>query len=149
VLDDAHEALEELRGAKAVHLRVEHDADLRPVLIDAAHLQKLWLGIAASALSLCQGAQLELSAQRDGDGVRLCVRDPERRLDEAELRALLGKDRSRLRRKGLDESHRLRIALWREHAELLGARFELASDERGTSFALRLPGSAAPAEASR
>jgi nitrogen-specific signal transduction histidine kinase len=44
-----------------------------------------------------------------------------------------------VRRKGLDEGTRLRIAIWRQLAALHGGTFSLHSDADGTRFALDLP----------
>ena len=67
------------------------------------------------------------------------MRDPARRISNVELAELVGEQPTAVRRKGLDEGTRLRIAIWRQLAALHGGEFSLQSDAHGTQFALELP----------
>jgi len=139
LLEGVAEALEAARGDRPIHVRLDLAPALPLVYCDAARVQRLLLGVGAQALSMAQGPLLVLSATAAGSGVLLCVRDPTRMLPAEELRSLLGSERSALRRKGSDEASRQRLAIWRQHAELLGGSLALSSDERGTEYSLQLP----------
>ncbi|MFI5308015.1 MAG: sensor histidine kinase [Polyangiales bacterium] len=139
LLERVVEGLEKARGDKPAHVRVDLAQTLPLVHCDAARVQRLLLGIGVQALSMLQGPLLVLSATAESSAVHLCVRDPTRTLTAEELRSLLGTERSVLRRKGSDEASRQRLAIWRQHAELLGGSLTLSSDERGTAYSLELP----------
>jgi signal transduction histidine kinase len=139
LLEQAREALEEDRGLRAVHVRLEIADGLPPVAADEQRLRRLLRGLAGHAFAVSQGALLELGARVAGERVQITVRDPERRLSQDERASLVGPDVAPTRRKGLDEGSRLRLAIFRELAELDGARLEVVSGEDGTAFVLELP----------
>jgi signal transduction histidine kinase len=113
---------------------------LAPAAADPYRVRQLLEGIAAHALSVAQGPLLELTASAgSGDRVRVCVCDPARQITAHELAELTGTVPTSVRRKGLDEGTRLRIAIWRQLAALHGGAFSLQSDADGTRFALDLP----------
>jgi signal transduction histidine kinase len=143
-LEQVSEALEEARGDKPVHIRLELDDGLPLVACDLERLKRLLQGIASQALSVLHGQLLVLSAVKVENGVRLAVRDPARKLAREDLEGLLGPAPTPVRRKGLDEGSRLRIAIWRQLTELFGGCFRLESDESGTAFVLELPAWSAP-----
>jgi signal transduction histidine kinase len=140
LLERVGETLEEQRAGRPVHIRVAHSDALAPAAADPYRVRQLLEGIAGHALSVAQGPLLELSASAHADNrVLLCVRDPARRISNVELAELIGEQPTAVRRKGLDEGTRLRIAIWRQLAALHGGEFSLQSDAHGTQFALELP----------
>jgi signal transduction histidine kinase len=140
LLEQVCETLEEERGDRPVHIRVD-GADGLPVIAgDPFRLRQLLRAMASHALSVCTGQLMVLSAAASEQGVRLSVRDPSRVLSAAELDVLLARHPTGNRRKGLDESSRLRIVIWQQLAQLYGGTFSLqAGDERGTTYAIELP----------
>jgi signal transduction histidine kinase len=144
LLEEAREALEEDRGLRAVHVQLEVADGLPPVAADEQRLRRLLRGLASHAFAVSQGPLLELGARSVGERVQIFVRDPERKLSHDERASLVGPDIAPTRRKGLDEGSRLRLAIFRELAELDGAKLEVTSDERGTAFVLELPCWSAP-----
>ncbi len=138
-LEQVGEALEEARGDKPVHIRLDLGDDLPLVLGDDERLTRLLHGIASQALSVLQGQLLVLSAHAFGEQVQVAVCDPARKLAPEEVEGLLGSEPTGLRRKGLDEGSRLRLAIWRQLAELFGGTLVLRSDQGGTAFVLELP----------
>jgi signal transduction histidine kinase len=153
LLERVGETLEEQRAGRPVHIRVSSADALTPAAADPYRVRQLLEGIAAHALSVAQGPLLELTASADSaDRVRVCVCDPARQITSLELAELTGTLPTSVRRKGLDEGTRLRIAIWRQLAALHGGTFSLHSDADGTRFALDLPSwneSHARAEAAR
>jgi signal transduction histidine kinase len=139
VLEQLGEALEEERGDRPVHIRVELAEGLPRVAGDEERLKRFVKGIANQTLAVLSGPLLVLAAAAHGGRVRVSVRDPGRKLARDEIESLLGQEPTPVRRKGLDEGSRLRIALWRQLAELFGGRLELTSDEHGTELGLELP----------
>jgi two-component system cell cycle sensor histidine kinase PleC len=139
VLERVGEAAEEDRGPRPVHIRIETPESGLVIAGDGVRIERLLRGIATHALSLLHGELMVLSAEADGDSVNLLVRDPARRLTREELELLTGVEPTAMRRKGLDESSRLRIVLWRQLASLLGGGFELHSGADGTVCVLALP----------
>jgi signal transduction histidine kinase len=140
LLERVGETLEEQRAGRPVHIRVAHSEALSPAAADPYRVRQLLEGIAAHALSVAQGPLLELSASCNAENrLLLCVRDPARRISTIELAELTGAQPTAVRRKGLDEGTRLRIAIWRQLAALHGGVFSLQSDADGTQFALELP----------
>jgi signal transduction histidine kinase len=139
LLEQLGEMLEEERGNKPVHIQVELADGLPPVTGDAVRLTRLLKGIANQALAVLGGPLLVLEALPAGDAVQLWVRDPARTLAREDVESLLGPQPTAVRRKGLDEGSRLRIAVWRQLAMLFGGRLELRSDDRGTAFMIELP----------
>ena len=139
LMEAVGEALEDERGTRAVHIRVEEPETALVVSGDGERLQRLLRGIASQTLSVLHGEELVLSAETAGEYVRLCVRDSARTLSDQERESLLGSEPTAQRRKGLDEGSRLRIAIWRQLAGLFGGRIELHSDAAGTRFLLDLP----------
>jgi signal transduction histidine kinase len=139
LLEAVGEALEEERGTRAVHIRIDEPKIPLTIAGDGERLQRLLRGVASQALSVLHGEELVLSATPAGESIRLCVLDSARKLTADERESLLGGAPTELRRKGLDESSRLRIALWRQLASLVGGTIELHSDDGGTRFVLELP----------
>ena len=140
LLEQVCEALEEERGDRPVHIRVDVQDGTPVASGDPFRLKQMLRGMASHALSVCTGHMLVLAAEPSAAGLRLCVRDPARVLASAELDVLLARQPIGSRRKGLDESSRLRIVIWQQLAELYGGRFNVVSDEQGgTSYALELP----------
>ena len=140
LLERVGETLEEQRAGRPVHIRVAAAETLVPAAADPYRVRQLLEGIAGHALSVAQGPLLELTASADSaDRVRVCVRDPARQITSSELAELTGAHPTSVRRKGLDEGTRLRIAIWRQLAALHGGDFTLHSDAEGTRFALDLP----------
>jgi signal transduction histidine kinase len=140
LLERVGETLEEQRAGRPVHIRVFSAEALLPAAADPYRVRQLLEGIAGHALSVAQGPLLELTASADSaDRVRVCVRDPARQITTLELAELTGLHPTTVRRKGLDEGTRLRIAIWRQLAALHGGAFSLQSDAEGTRFALDLP----------
>jgi signal transduction histidine kinase len=139
LLEQVGEALEEERGDKPVHIRLEAGDGLPQVAGDAARLRQLLRGMASHALSVSTGELIVLAA-RAGDGkVVLTVSDPARRLSSADVSQLLARESAVSRRKGLDEGSRLRMAIWQELAALYGGKLSLQSDATGTELRLTLP----------
>jgi signal transduction histidine kinase len=148
VLDELSEALERSRGARLVHFRVVAQQDLSPALANPHRLQRLIGSVGRYALSVCAGELLELRARTRG-ATHTCVDvvDPARTLSADELRVLTSTETSPLRRRGLDESARLRLSMFRQLAEREGGVFELESNRSGTRMSLVLPTAAvAPSE---
>ena len=67
------------------------------------------------------------------------ISDPARRLSAEDVSQLLARESAVSRRKGLDESSRLRLAIWKELAALYGGKLDLQSDGAGTELRLSLP----------
>jgi signal transduction histidine kinase len=139
LLEGVGEAVEGERGQRAVHIRVVEPEQGLVVAGDGERLKRLLRGIASQALAVLHAEELVLSAEAYDARVRLCVRDHARKLTAEELDGLLGSRPSELRRKGLDEGSRLRIAIWRQLAALFDGKVELQSDAQGTQFVLDLP----------
>jgi signal transduction histidine kinase len=140
LLEHVCEALEEERGDRPVHIRVDVQDGAQMAAGDPSRLEQMLRGMARHALSVCTGHMLVLAAEPNGAGVRLHVRDPSRVLSSAELDVLLARQPIGNRRKGLDESSRLRIVIWQQLAQLYGGQFSVHSDEQsGTTYALELP----------
>jgi signal transduction histidine kinase len=140
LLERVGETLEEQRAGRPVHIRVAAAEALAPAAADPYRMRQLLEGIAGHALSVAQGPLLELTASAcSADRVRVCVCDPARQITSHELAELTGASPTSVRRKGLDEGTRLRIAIWRQLAALHGGAFSLQSDAGGTRFALDLP----------
>jgi signal transduction histidine kinase len=140
LLERVGETLEEQRAGRPVHIRVATSEALAPAAADPYRMRQLLEGIAGHALSVAQGPLLELTASAgNADCLRVCVRDPARQITSLELAELTGTLPTTVRRKGLDEGTRLRIAIWRQLAALHGGAFSLQSDAEGTRFALDLP----------
>jgi signal transduction histidine kinase len=106
---------------------------------DAQRLRQLLRGMASHALSVSTGELLVLSARAREDQILLSISDPARRLSEADVSQLFARESAVSRRKGLDESSRLRIAIWQELAALYGGKLSMHSDGTGTEFTLTLP----------
>ena len=140
LLEQVCELLEEERADRPVHIRVDALDGLPQVAGDPFRLRQLLRAMGSHALSVCTGQLLVLSASASEQRVRLSVRDPSRVLSAAELQMLLAQHPSGNRRKGLDESSRLRIVIWQQLAQLYGGTFSLqGGDERGTTYTLELP----------
>jgi signal transduction histidine kinase len=140
LLEQVCETLEEERGDRPVHIRVDALEGVPAAAGDPFRLRQLLRGMASHALSVSTGQLLVLTAEANEQGVRLSVRDPSRVLTAAELDALLAPGPIGSRRKGIDESSRLRIVIWQQLAQLYGGSFHLqGGDERGTTYALQLP----------
>jgi signal transduction histidine kinase len=139
LLEEVCEALEEERGDRPVHIRVDAAPGTGPCAGDPYRLKQLMQGMASHALSVCTGELLSLSVGSGELGTRFVVRDGSRKLSPAEVDALRAQRTVASRRKGLDESSRLRIAIWQQLAQAYGGRFSLTSDDRGTSYALDMP----------
>jgi signal transduction histidine kinase len=108
--------------------------------VDAVRMRQMLGGLASHALEVTRGVELVLSAARCDGGVRLTVCDPSRKLDTAELQALISPGAEPIKRKGLDQGSRLRLHLCRQLAELHGGSLDVFSDERlGTRFQVELP----------
>jgi signal transduction histidine kinase len=139
-LEEVAEALEEERGDRPVHIRVDLSDALPHVAGDEERLKRLLKGIASQSLSVLNGQLLVLGAAQGSEHcVRLSVRDPLRKLAPEDIESLLGPGPTPVRRKGLDEGSRLRIAIWRQLAALFGGRLDLRSDDAGTEFVIELP----------
>lgn len=141
LFEEVREELEEERGDRPVHIRVDAVEGMAAVAGDPFRLKQLVRGMASHALSVTTGPLLVLTVSSNGNanGVRLAVRDPSRRLSQVELSGLLSQGAYASRRRGLDEGSRLRIAIWQQLAHLYGGEFVLDSDERGTTYALDVP----------
>jgi signal transduction histidine kinase len=139
LLESVGEALEQERGTRAVHIRLEVPELPLTIAGDGERLQRLLRGVASQALAVLHGEELVLSSEPAGEAVRLCVRDSARKLTDAERESLLGSEPSGQRRKGLDESSRLRLAIWQKLAASFGGKAELHSDASGTRVVLELP----------
>jgi len=148
VLDELAEALEQSRGARPVHVRVVTEPELAPALANPHRLQRLAGSVGRYALSTCTAELIELRACFESAArMRIDVVDPARKLSEGELRTLLGDEPSPMRRRGLDESARLRLSMFRQLAEREGGSFALDSDAAGTRMSIVLPTAAvAPSE---
>jgi signal transduction histidine kinase len=139
VLERVGEAAEEDRGPRPVHIRIDAPETGLVIEGDGVRIERLLRGIATHALSLLHGELLVLSARAEGEQVKLSARDPARRLSREEVEMLTGSEPTSMRRKGLDESSRLRIVIWRQLAHVLGGSFELHSGAEGTVCELSLP----------
>ena len=140
LLERVGETLEEQRAGRPVHIRVAAADALSPAAADPYRMRQLLEGIAGHALSVAQGPLLELTASAgSANHVRVCVCDPARQITTHEVAELTGTLPTSVRRKGLDEGTRLRIAIWRQLAALHGGEFSLQSDADGTRFAVDLP----------
>jgi signal transduction histidine kinase len=140
LLEHVCELLEDERGDRPVHIRVDVPDGAPVAAGDPFRLEHMLRGMASHALSVCTGHMLVLSAAPSHDGVHLCVRDPSRVLSSAEIDVLLARQPIGSRRKGLDESSRLRIVIWQQLAQLYGGQFSVHSDQHGgTTYALELP----------
>ncbi len=139
LLEHVGEALEEERGDRPVHIRLEIDDGLPQVAADADRLQQLLRGMARHALSVSTGELIVLRAAARAGAVVLTISDPARRLSAEDVSQLLARESVASRRKGLDEGSRLRIAIWKELAALYGGELDLQSDGAGTALSLSLP----------
>jgi signal transduction histidine kinase len=136
VLERVGEAAEEDRGPRPVHIRIDAPETALVIEGDGVRIERLLRGIATHALSVLHGELLILSARAGADRIELCVRDPGRKLTREDLELLTGSEPTAMRRKGLDESSRLRIVIWRQLAGVLGGQFELHSGQDGTECVL-------------
>ena len=139
LLEQVGEALEEERGDRPVHIRLEIDEGLPQVAGDAFRLQQLLRGMARHVLSVSTGELIVLRARPRSGTVVLTISDPARRLSAEDVSQLLARESVVSRRKGLDESSRLRFAIWKELAALYGGKLDLQSDGAGTELSLSLP----------
>ena len=140
VLEELAEALEQSRGVRAVHVRVTVEPDLSPALANPHRLQRLIGSVGRYVLASCNGELMELRAcPHDASRARIEVFDPGRALGEGELSVLLSDEPSPLRRRGLDESARLRLSMFRQLAEREGGSFMLESSAAGTRMSVVLP----------
>lgn len=137
LLDEVREGLEERRGLRLVHVRVEVATDAQRLTAERGVLSRILRVLAEYVFDATEGGELVLTAKREGPCWSLGVHGEGAALGVERLQALLSAGAAAERRMRADA---LRLAIVQELLQARGGSVQAARAAAGAGgFALQLP----------
>jgi signal transduction histidine kinase len=141
LLEDVLDTAMPLAEKHANLLKIEADADLGQVMLDAMRLRQVLLNLLSNACKFTEGGEVTLFAHRKGQQVELRVRDTGIGIDADQLPQLF----QEFHQAGVAKHRKyggtgLGLAISKRLIGLMGGEIEVASEKgKGSEFKVRLP----------